>query len=97
MKETIEKDTFVKKLNAVKKVKSIRGIVYSNFQVRGAKCYGIRESTGSVIEIDIEKLYEGYSTLTKSNVEINTKSLKKYITNRMQSPAYAILRYMGLA
>lgn len=97
MKEIIEKDVFVKRLKTIKVAESVSGIVYSNFQVKGSKCCGKRESAGGDIYIDIDDLYEGYSTLTKRNVEINTSSLKEFVTNRMQSPAYAILIKMGLA
>lgn len=63
---------------------------YVDIKIDGNKIVGVRFSTRNSFSIPLDKLYQAYTELT----EINTTTLKPYI-DRVQSPALAILIYIG--
>ena len=84
----LSKKEFVEKVRTLKQVVSVTGINYVDLSVTGNMCYGKRESTNNLFEVDLDKLYEAYSDCDVS--ELNTKKLKKYLYP--QSPALVILK-----
>lgn len=88
----LSKDEFIRQLQVVKEAESVQGVTYSHIEVHEKKIQGMRESTQQPFTINMESLYQAYT----ENEVINTSVLKKYVNNRVQSPAYAILIKMGL-
>ena len=78
--------------NSIKELKDIyslsRGIQYILISFVNDEIKGIRKSTNEEFSIDSKALYAAYKNLS----EVNTVILKKYIFNRSQSPALAILK-----
>ena len=87
----ISKQEFIDRIKTIHSAISVRGIKYSNIQLCGLVCKGIRDSTHKPFQISLDKLYEAYKELDV----INTTTLKSYV-NRAQSPALAILMKVGL-
>lgn len=88
----LSKDEFIRQLQVVKEAESVQGVTYSHIEIHEKKIQGMRESTQQPFTINMESLYQAYT----ENDVINTSVLKKYVNNRVQSPAYAILIKMGL-
>lgn len=87
----ISKQEFIDRIKTIHSAISVRGIKYSNIQLCGLVCKGIRDSTNKPFQISLDKLYEAYKKLDV----INTTTLKSDIKG-VQSPALAILMKVGL-
>lgn len=88
---------FENKITQIKQCHSIRdGIKYTfvRYDDRQHKYVGKRETTCNEFTIDIKKLYS--CVCNNYHKHINISVLKEYITNRCQSPAYAILIEAGI-
>lgn len=94
MKKKLAKEEFLELLQHVKEATSIGGVTYSQIRIEKNTIVGCRNTTKGTFKIYINELYLAYSE--NEPVKINTTILKSYISTRAQSPAYAILKEMGL-
>ena len=93
MENKLSKKQFLELLKTVKEATSVQGVHYSQIRVTENKIVtGRRDTTGASFNIEINKLFDAY----KENEHINTSVLKRYITNRVQSPGLAILLEMRI-
>lgn len=83
----VNKEEFISRISKIHSAISATGKEYSNIQVCGTICMGIRRSTSNSFEISLDELYKAYKELDV----INTATLKKYV-DRVQSPSFAILK-----
>ena len=91
MKQPLNPEEFKQKIQGIKTVKSVRGVVYSQIKICGNEIIGKRESTKEEFCIDLQQLYLAYTNLE----HITTTTLKEYV-DRVQSPALAILKEIGI-
>ena len=86
----LKKNEFIRRLKRITSASSVTGKSYRAIRVDGKYVTFIRQGKFSPEEIHIDELYELYS----SEEVINTSIAKKYISDRCQSPAVAILNVL---
>lgn len=86
----MNKIQFIEKLKGISEVYSVTGKHYHSIQVTNNEVSFIRSHKEETEKISLDELFEFYKK-EKNNV-INTSIAKKYITNRAQSPAVAIIK-----
>lgn len=84
----MNRNEFKQKLFTIHEVKNTKGQLYHSIQIKGSRIFFVKEGNCESEYIDFDILYNLYI----NENEINTKIAKKYISEKVLSPAVAIMR-----